>query len=69
MLASRTESALIAAVEDCGGGENLTYVKCDVTKRSEHEALLIAAIAKFGRVDVWVNNAGMMNDRNVLSAL
>ncbi len=31
---------------------------CDVTVRAQIEALLAATIERFGRVDVWVNNAG-----------
>ena len=34
------------------------YVACDVQKRAEHEALWSAAVAKFGAVDIWINNAG-----------
>ena len=30
----------------------------DVTKRKDVEALRDAALAAFGKVDVWVNNAG-----------
>src|SRR5262249_26379290 len=33
-------------------------VPTDVTARSEVEALRDAALARFGRIDVWVNNAG-----------
>ena len=33
-------------------------VACDVTVRAQIEALLAAAMERFGRVDVWVNNAG-----------
>jgi NAD(P)-dependent dehydrogenase (short-subunit alcohol dehydrogenase family) len=36
---------------------SLTVV-CDVTRRAEVEALREAALARFGRIDVWVNNAG-----------
>ncbi len=30
----------------------------DVTRRADHVRALDAAVARFGRVDVWVNNAG-----------
>ncbi len=30
----------------------------DVTRRADHVRVLDAAVARFGRVDVWVNNAG-----------
>jgi meso-butanediol dehydrogenase / (S,S)-butanediol dehydrogenase / diacetyl reductase len=35
------------------------YVKCDVTKSAEVNALVKAAIDKFGKLDVMVNNAGI----------
>jgi NAD(P)-dependent dehydrogenase (short-subunit alcohol dehydrogenase family) len=33
-------------------------VVADVTSRAQVEQILAAAVAKFGHVDVWVNNAG-----------
>ena len=35
------------------------YVRCDVSKRAEVEALVAAAVAEFGALDVMVNNAGV----------
>ena len=32
---------------------------CDVTKREEVEALGRAAMEKFGKIDIWLNNAGV----------
>jgi len=42
------------------GGEALA-VKCDVSKKSEVAALIKTAIDKWGRVDVLVNNAGIVD--------
>ena len=39
-------------------GENALAVVADVTKRSDVELLAQAALERFGRIDVWVNNAG-----------
>jgi len=50
--------ALVADIERAGGQAAAT--KVDVTKRSEVEAFVRAAIEKFGRMDVLVNNAGLM---------
>lgn len=36
-----------------------TTVKCDVTDRAQVESLAEAAIQAHGRIDVWINNAGM----------
>jgi NAD(P)-dependent dehydrogenase (short-subunit alcohol dehydrogenase family) len=40
-----------------GEAENLLVVKLDVTKQEDAEAAVKAAVDKFGRVDVLVNNA------------
>lgn len=39
-------------------GERAIAVACDVTKRADIDALVAATVAKFGRVDIVVNNAG-----------
>ena len=40
-----------------GEADNLLIVKLDVTKPADAEAAVNAAIEKFGRIDVLVNNA------------
>src|SRR5205085_12621475 len=40
-----------------GEAENLSIVKLDVTNAEDAEAAINAAIEKFGRIDVLVNNA------------
>lgn len=64
VLAARRERELAAATS-AAGSEALAVV-CDVTRRSEHARLLDAAVARFGRVDAWVNNAGRGISRSVL---
>ncbi len=45
------------------GGANTLSVACDVSKRDQVDALVKAAVAKFGRIDIFVNNAGFgLND-------
>jgi 3-oxoacyl-[acyl-carrier protein] reductase len=39
-------------------GESALAVACDVTKRADIDALVAATVAKFGRIDIVVNNAG-----------
>ncbi len=41
------------------GGECIT-VQCDVTKRSDCENLINAAIKKWNKIDILINNAGLM---------
>jgi 3-oxoacyl-[acyl-carrier protein] reductase len=49
-----------AAVEELGG--NVTFYQVDVTNREAVQAWVDDVIAKFGRVDVLVNNAGITRD-------
>ncbi len=53
-LAPKTELDEVAAKI----GPNALAVVADVTKRSDVEHLSKAALERFGRIDVWVNNAG-----------
>lgn len=36
-------------------------VPCDVTRFEQVQALWDATVARFGRVDIWINNAGIAN--------
>lgn len=49
----------LAAEIDAAGGKAL-YRSVDVTSRDDVQALADAALAAFGRIDVIVNNAGIM---------
>lgn len=64
VLAARGEEALreVAASIDT----RTHVVRTDVTVRADVERLRDEAIAAFGRVDVWVNNAGRGINRPVL---
>lgn len=35
------------------------YFICDVTKSSDIENLIVGAREKFGKIDIWINNAGV----------
>ncbi|MBM3599545.1 MAG: glucose 1-dehydrogenase [Alphaproteobacteria bacterium] len=41
------------------GGAQSTFVKCDVAVDAEVKALVDAAVEKYGRLDIMVNNAGV----------
>jgi NAD(P)-dependent dehydrogenase (short-subunit alcohol dehydrogenase family) len=58
VMASRDLARVEAARQRTGAPERTLAVACDVTVRAQIEALLAAAIERFGRVDIWVNNAG-----------
>src|SRR3989339_123057 len=56
------EGHCLALAARCG---KALVAPTDVCRRSEVEALLDAALKAFGRVDVWVNNAGQGINRSV----
>jgi NAD(P)-dependent dehydrogenase (short-subunit alcohol dehydrogenase family) len=60
VLAARREEALEETARACerAGGRALA-VPTDVTRREEVEALARRAVEAYGRLDVWVNNAGV----------
>ncbi|QDE91291.1 oxidoreductase [Myxococcus xanthus] len=59
--ARRTDrlAAVVADIERGGGQAGARAV--DVTKRAEVTAFIQAAVDRFGRIDVLVNNAGLMS--------
>jgi NAD(P)-dependent dehydrogenase (short-subunit alcohol dehydrogenase family) len=58
VVSSRTAAAVDDAVAALGP-DVAEGVVADVSRREGHEALLGAALERFGRLDVWVNNAGV----------
>jgi short-subunit dehydrogenase len=60
ILVSRNESALAAAVGEIesAGGEAV-FAVADVASLEQLNAAAETGIAKFGRIDTWVNNAGV----------
>lgn len=56
----RAEREVVAAVDELQAeGGSAVYVKADIALAREREALVAAALARFGRLDVLVNNAGV----------
>ena len=67
VLAARRARELEETASAVGGGpERIRTVVTDVTRRQEVERLRDAALDAFGRIDVWVNNAGRGISRPVL---
>lgn len=56
VLAARRAPELRAVAAACG--EDAHVVVADVARRADVQRVLDEALARFGRVDVWVNNAG-----------
>jgi short-subunit dehydrogenase len=60
VLAARRRHALERAAESCAAlGARALVVPADVTRPDQVRDLAEAAVAGFGRIDVWINNAGM----------
>lgn len=58
VLAARRGAVLDALVEECGAGRAIACTT-DVANPDDVEKLAAAAIAKFNRIDAWINNAGV----------
>jgi NAD(P)-dependent dehydrogenase (short-subunit alcohol dehydrogenase family) len=56
----------VAAAQQGFGSPDVHGVVADVTDREAVQRLWDAAVERFGRVDVWVNNAGMSPSRKKL---
>ena len=60
VIASRTPRAVGLAVDSLrASGYQATGLACDVADMAQVEALAQHAIQTFGRMDIWVNNAGL----------
>mgnify|MGYP001161916664 CR=1 FL=1 len=60
VLAARRPGPLEDAAEECRNlGAEVLAVPTDVTSPHQVEALAAAAVDRFGRIDVWFNNAGV----------
>jgi NAD(P)-dependent dehydrogenase (short-subunit alcohol dehydrogenase family) len=64
VLAARRENELKKAAKHAGSGA--VPVVADVTRRADVQRLKDTALDTFGRVDVWINNAGRGITRPVL---
>lgn len=58
-IADIRQDHLDSAVEELGGGERVLAVKLDVTNRDQFAQAADAAEAKFGKIHLLVNNAGV----------
>src|SRR5262245_52718607 len=56
VLVARRQELLESVARDCGS--EALVVRADVTHREEVRGIVDAALARFGHIDVWVNNVG-----------
>ncbi len=60
VLSARTREALGEAVDQIKhAGGDAVFVEADVTSPADIERIASTALERFGRIDTWVNNAGV----------
>lgn len=62
LIADIGEVQAKATASRLGGAERAIAQACDVTKAADHDALVKTCLAKFGRLDILINNAGITRD-------
>src|SRR5258708_5695645 len=67
VLAARSQDRIDALAGELGGPERALPVRCDVTEWPEQEAMVAAALERFGRLDVALANAGFGASRGFLA--
>jgi NADP-dependent 3-hydroxy acid dehydrogenase YdfG len=66
VLAARTEDRLTALADELGGADVALAMACDVTQFDQQEAVVAAALERWGRLDVAFANAGFGAARGFL---
>jgi NADP-dependent 3-hydroxy acid dehydrogenase YdfG len=66
VLAARSLDKLEALAEELGGEQRALAVRCDVTEWNDQQAMVAAALERFGRLDVAFANAGFGASRGFL---
>lgn len=60
VLNARTREALAQAVDEIKyAGGDAVFVEADVSEAEDFDKIAAVAIDRFGRIDTWVNNAGV----------
>jgi NADP-dependent 3-hydroxy acid dehydrogenase YdfG len=58
VLAARSQDKIDALAQELGGDEAAVAQQCDVTEWDQQQALVAAALDRFGRLDAFFANAG-----------
>lgn len=59
VMAARSFDRMQSLAPSVGDPDHVLCVRCDVTREEDCRALVEAAVARWGRIDVLVNNAGV----------
>jgi NAD(P)-dependent dehydrogenase (short-subunit alcohol dehydrogenase family) len=68
-ITGTSEASVTRGMTALGGGPNLAGAVVDIAQRDQVQAAWDHAVATFGRVDIWINNAGMSLPRKPLQDL
>ena len=60
---ARNVDAAVAKLSESDNHDRILGQPCDVTRYQEVQALWDSAKARFGKVDIWINNAGVNDAR------
>jgi NAD(P)-dependent dehydrogenase (short-subunit alcohol dehydrogenase family) len=66
VVADIDEARLAETATAIGTSDNVHVVVTDVSKKEQVEALIAAAVERFGRIDIMVNNAGIAKVQDFL---
>lgn len=70
VVCGRNQRRLDAFIDACGevGRTDGFAIQVDIAKSEDQEKLLAATLSRFGRLDIWVNNAGTVTRSPLLEA-
>jgi 3-oxoacyl-[acyl-carrier protein] reductase len=78
-LAEGARGVVLADIDEARGreaaarfdraGNRVAFVRTDVTRRADVDACVAAAVARFGKLEIVVNNAGIAGDQGPLEAM
>ena len=71
IISSRSQEGVDNVIEEIldkfpSKKENILGLKCDVSKHSEVKTLVDVSVKRFGRIDVLVNNAGIVYFKSIM---
>jgi NAD(P)-dependent dehydrogenase (short-subunit alcohol dehydrogenase family) len=72
VISSRGKAAVDKAVTEVVASEgsgDVVGIACDVSDRKQVQALWDQAAMRFGRIDIWINNAGLTGPKRKVSEL
>lgn len=62
ILLGRTRQKLLNVIHEIGDDKNLTVLQTDITKETDILSSIDQIISIYGKIDILINNAGIIND-------